>query len=158
MTRFLSLFLALFLATSLVASPVWSKEHKEPLKVIAPDLIVESCEFGKFPHKFAPMDEVPHEKVKFIPTNIAEGFGYSYGYRLVLKTSRKKVHWTHVVGASPGVDPSKAKPRKIQPEKVTGDGIFYFNFPIVAGYGKGKYWIKVWVEDEPLPVMYYTVK
>lgn len=147
---------AILLVFMLLGCPTWAKEE-QPLKVISPDLIVESFEFGKFPEGKAPMDEVPNSKVKFFPTTVVKGRGFSYGYRLKLKTSRKQINWTHTVGSFARKKSDEATKGKEKLHDVE-NGVVYFNFPIVDGFKKGKYWIKGWIEGQELPVLSYTVK
>lgn len=155
MTRCFSLVLALLLAASLAASPVWCKEQKKPLKVIAPDLIVESFEFGEFPNG---PKEVPASEEKFVPKHTTKG-GF-IGYRLKLKTTRERVKWCSKTGLCKGKDPAKAKINQgyenfyIEPE----NGLYYSKRVLAGNYPKGKYWIKGWIEGKALPILYYTVK
>ncbi|MBZ0187993.1 MAG: hypothetical protein K8F91_17225 [Candidatus Obscuribacterales bacterium] len=143
MTRFTSLFLALFLTATLAISPAWSRERKKELKIIAPDLIVESFEFGEF--RNGP-EEVPPEKEKFAPTTSTKG-GW-VGYRLKLKTTRKKVRWYHQIDSTKG---------KEHTEDVC-NGSIYFKWPIVDGYPRGRHLVKGWLERIELPAAHFTVQ
>src|SRR5271170_3816372 len=85
----LATLIIMFLAAAAVAAP-----ETKPLKVIAPDLIIESAEYGAF---------VPRGDVTmFVPTtNIARPDLAQYGWRLKLKTTRNEVHWSETGGNAP---------------------------------------------------------
>lgn len=138
----------------LIAVLFWIGGHahaKEPtpLKVIAPDVVVESFEFGKYPSGKDP-HAVDATKVKFIPVPslIASEEGYFYGYRLKLKTTRTKVFLNQAFGKSAKGLGWYAKPN---------NGIIYEEW-LLDGVRNGKRSVMVWVEGVELPPLVYTVK
>lgn len=141
-------FLALILATLFVASPMFARDGSKPLKEIAPDLVVESFDFGKFPVGHGPGD-VPAEKVKFIPVKVVKKnkLGFSYGYRLKVKTPRPKILWRH-----------KMRVEGRDHEIPISSGLYYKDWDIVSGYPKGRYEIRGWVEGIELPAISYRIK
>jgi hypothetical protein len=129
----LATLMTMFLAAAAVAAT-----ETKPLKVIAPDLIVESAEYGAF---------VPRGDVTmFVPlTTIRRPELGQYGWRLKLKTTRKEVHWSETGGKAPKL-------------------IHVFTSRPVHGYidhhldwvsSKGKFAITVNVEN--IPVKTFTV-
>jgi len=152
MTRFFTLVLSLFLAASL-ASLAWCKESKKPLKVIAPDLIVESFDFGEFPD--GPKDQ-PASKERFHSTSLTHG-GF-IGYRIKLKTDRKTVKLSHKIGSFRGSGPESAMKHKTDAIVPIDNGVICNKWVITAGYPRGKYWVKVWLEGKALPAVSYTIK
>jgi hypothetical protein len=126
-----------------------------PLKVIAPDLIVESLEFGKFPSGYGPHD-LPPNKVKFIPVprRIVSEESYSYGYRIKLKTTRPTVLIWQAFDSWPENPKQKGQGRH---EKPSANGCIYETWPL-DGVRNGPRWVKVWVENIELPKLTYTVK
>ncbi len=125
-----------------------AKETK-PLKVIAPDLIVESLDFGKYPDG-KDSHSVKPRSVNFIPvpSHVASSEGYVYGYRLKLKTTRSKVLLNQAFDKSPKGSGWAAKPT---------DGFIYEDWPL-DGVRNGKHSVSVWVEGVALPTLVYTVK
>lgn len=123
--------------------PPFESKSREPLLVIAPDLIVESFEFGEFPDGAKEPDP---GKERFIPKQKTPG-GF-IGYRLKLRTSRKEITWRHQLDTIEG---------KNHKESVN-NGTIYCKWVIVAGFPKGKHTLRGWVEDVELPPITYTVK
>ncbi|MDR3616001.1 MAG: hypothetical protein P4L53_20760 [Candidatus Obscuribacterales bacterium] len=122
-------------------------EEKEHLKVIAPDLIVESFEGGKFPKHHAPSDKP--KKVIFIPTKESKDPGFTYGYRIKLKTTRKEVNVKEQFEAFP----AKSVGRMEKPI----DGCIYRDWEDEA-LTVPNYWVKVWLEDVELPTLHVSRK
>lgn len=161
----ISILLApLIIVSSFLAPELsYAKRESKPVKVIAPDLIVESFEFGKFPDKFCPMNNIPHENIKFIPCKIVKGIGYNWGYRLKLKTSRTKIKLCSDGDYLSQRGPEAAKPhlpfKDVNAIEVPQDGFFYDDrYVLTFGFRKGQYWTKVWIEGVELPPLIYTIK
>lgn len=142
MNRYLVPLLAITAASTFAAAPLIGKE-KKPLKVVAPDLVVESFEFGEFPDGAKELDPT---KERFIPKKKTPG-GF-IGYRLKLKTNRKEITWRR------DLDETKGKDHK---EKVV-NGLVYEKWVVVAGFPKGKHVIRGWIEGVELPPITYTIK
>lgn len=122
-----------------------AKEQK-PILVMAPDLVVESCQVGRFNCDHSP-SRVPSEKVIFTPSKVSDGG--CYGYRIKLRTSQKKVK----ISEEFELFPEKSVGRMETPV----NGIIYRDWPD-TGVHKGPHWIKVWVNDVELPTLHYTRK
>jgi len=137
--------LVLALALVVSAAPATPKElARKPLKVIAPDLIVESFEFGEFPDGAKKLDPATE---RFHPTQTTRG-GF-IGYRLKLKTSRDSIIWRRSLDEKIGKD---------HDEKVAAGGLIYEKWIITEGFPKGRHAIRGWIEGVELPAIYYTVR
>jgi len=122
--------------------------ESKPLKVIAPDLVVEAAEFGAFPAGKGPRDRKGKEVV-FVPTEHVDKVGFSYGWRIKLQTPRKTVHVYPVWG-------DHAKEQKIQlgaVEKVV-DGYIYHDWDEV-GAKEHRHSVTVYVEGTPVKSFVY---
>ncbi len=128
---------------------------KQPLKVIAPDLVVESFEFGKFPNGKGPLDRVKPEQYKFIPvpSHIANEVGYAYGYRLKLRTTRPTVR---LFQSCSSPCPAKFHKGDGYTAKVY-KGAIYDEW-LVDGFRNVPHWVQVWIEDFELPKLTYYVR
>lgn len=136
-----------------------SAKETAPLKVIAPDLIVESVDFGKFPPGHGPLDDgMKPNEYRFIPLSkhLANQKAFGYGYRIRLKTDREKVRIFQGVDAPFNLG-------KLTPKKGDGtyekpvNGAIYKEF-LMDGLKNGNYNVYLWVEDVELPKLEYTVK
>ncbi|MBZ0188069.1 MAG: hypothetical protein K8F91_17610 [Candidatus Obscuribacterales bacterium] len=87
MNKYLLRLLSIAVATTVTVVPTYGKENN-PLKVIAPDLVVESFECGEFPDGPKELDPANEH---FVPKKKTRG-GF-IGYRLKLKTDRKEITW-----------------------------------------------------------------
>jgi hypothetical protein len=129
---------AALIATVILSGSVYAKDA-QPLKVIAPDLIVETAEYGAFVSKGG--------VTKFVPTTTIgrPGLG-EYGWRLKLKTTRDSVHWSETGDNGPKlVHVFTSKPEH---------GYIEHHLDWVNGI-KGKFAITVNVEN--VPVKTFTV-
>lgn len=138
-------FLLTVLALMSVAA--FSEAAVQPLKIIAPDLVVESCELGKFPDHHAPSDK--QNKVIFIPTIVSKCCGYSFGYRIKLRTTRKQVKIAEQFEGFPSTPAGRMETPK--------NGLIYRDWDD-GGVRKGPYWVRIWVEDVELPVLHCVRK
>ena len=65
-------------------------------KVIAPDLVIESAEYGAF--------VTSDNKTKFVQTTTVSRPGLGeYGWRLKVKTTRKVIHWSETGDTGPAI-------------------------------------------------------
>jgi hypothetical protein len=126
-------------------SSCFAKEQK-PILVIAPDLIIESCQVGKFRCDLSPT-RVPISKVQFTPSDVSDGG--CYGYRIKLRTTRKQVKISEEF--------ELFKEKSVGRLETPVDGIIYRDWDD-AGLHKGPHTVKVWVDDIELPTLHYTRK
>jgi len=143
--------LAAVIALSSLSNFSVGAKNGGPLKLITPDLSVQSVEFGKFPKGLSPND-VGVSRARFIPTTEAGEHGFWYGYRVVVNTNRTRILLrdtsdvkTHVERGDQG---TYVKPV---------DGVVYKCWDIVDGFPAGKHWIQVWIENKKLPRLNYNV-
>jgi hypothetical protein len=151
--RFQKRFLRTLLCAGLVIGSVGclqpsnSVAKEKPLAVIAPDLVVESCEIGEYPWwEFSPV-QTTTEKVRFRPTKISHGG--PYGYRIKLRTTRKEIKISDEFELFQTKSPGRM-------EKPV-NGLIYRDWPD-TGNKPGPHWVKVWVEDVELPTLNYVRK
>lgn len=131
-----------------------AKTPEKPLATIAPDLIVEALEFGKFPDGKSPF-EVSADKVKFIPvpSGIANEGGCEYGFRLKVKTKSKAIRLYKTFNTPKPREPKKGDGYTVSPV----NGAIYECWHL-DGFKNGDYWVKVWLEDKELPKLAYKLK
>ncbi len=123
-------------------APSYAKEQTYPI-TIAPDLIVESFEFGEFPDG---NKTVVNGSETFIPKRTVRGD--FIGYRIKLKTKRTSVRFHHqLMNAIEGIDGNE----KINNRTILVKWIVTKNFP------RGERWVKVWIEGKQLPLLRYKV-
>ncbi|HEY9871497.1 MAG TPA: hypothetical protein V6D08_20235 [Candidatus Obscuribacterales bacterium] len=116
-----------------------------PLKVIAPDLVIESVEQGEFlddpadPRHFRRTDVVPRKN------------RYLFGWRMKVKTTRKSILVQERGPAGKGHNgvPFQAVPKH---------GYIFQASDIVAGVSPGKYSATIYVENVPVTTVTSTVK
>lgn len=118
--------------------------------VVAPDLSITAAEFGAFPFKKGPRD-LKGKHVVFKPTDKVKESGFSYGYRLTLKTSRKQVRVFQKWSSHPD--------QKLQPGDPVDvvDGYIYSDWDEPTGSTKGKRELTVYVEQKPVKKFVYFV-
>jgi hypothetical protein len=147
---------ALFIATALfLGYSNIAKAETKPLKVVAPDLVVESFEFGKYTEGKGPIDDHSGKSnYEFIPvpSNVAKETGCGYGYRIRLKTHRTKIRIGQSVDKPFPHEPKKGEGRQTTPV----DGCIYDEW-LLDGFKNGSYSVRVWVEDVELPKLNYKV-
>ncbi len=148
---------ALVVLWALVAVPAFATDPVvvkpklvQPLKVIAPDLIIETAEQGEFhkmdkdgfhvdPLSFKRTDVVPHKD------------RYMFGWRMKVTTTRKFVL---VQERSPN-----GKGRQGQPfQAIPKEGYIFNATDVVVGVPRGKRSTRVYVEDVPIETFTSTVK
>lgn len=115
-----------------------------PLKVIAPDLVIESAEQCEF------MDD-PADPRHFKPSNIVGKQCGLFGWRMKVRTSRKVVL---VQETSARKGQAKALPLKRAPQY----GYLFAAREIVPGVSPGAYSATVLVENVPIRTFRWTVK
>jgi hypothetical protein len=133
----------LALAT-VVAIPALAKPlPNEPLKVIAPDLIIETAEQGEF------FDD-PADPRHFKRSDVVGKKSGLFGWRMKVKTTRKSilVQERATRGESHGL-PFQAVPKY---------GYLFGGAPIVQDVPPGKYSSTVFVENLPVKTFTMTVK
>lgn len=129
--------------TSVVAIPVLAKSlPSQPLKVIAPDLIIETAEQGEF------LDD-PADPRHFKRSDVVGKKCGLFGWRMKVRTTRKSILVQERAdkGESHGV-PFQAVPKY---------GYLFGGAPIVQGVPPGKYTSTVFVENVPVKTFTMTV-
>ncbi len=136
--------LAVAVSILMSVGPISAQQHMghRPLKVIAPDLIVETAEYGAFVSN--------GNATKFTPTTKISRNGLGeYGWRLRLKTTRKAVYWSETGDNAPKlVRVYKARPV---------NGYIEHHLDWVSGI-KGKFAITVNVENVPVKTFTITAQ
>lgn len=109
-------------------------------------------EFGKFKDGHSPSD---HTKgaIEFEPLKkpVANTVGYSYGYRILVKSPEALVRVLNSSSLIPR-DPPKGRGQLVKIDQ----GAIYYDWPI-DGFSNGKYLVKVWINDLPLPPLRYEI-
>jgi hypothetical protein len=133
---------AVILPPRMVAQESW-----QPVTV-APDLKVMSAEFGAFPAGKGPKDR-KGKAVVFTPTDKADKAGFSYGWRIKLRTPRKTVHVYPVWG-------DHATDQKVQlgSAETIVDGYIYRDWDEV-GAAKPRHSVTVYIEGKPVRTFVY---
>jgi hypothetical protein len=147
--------LAMIAAVLLLCGAAIAKEEKLP-RAIAPDLVVESFEFGKFPTGHGP-HEVSAEEVRFIPVPnriVSGASNCEYGCRIKLRTNRHDVRIYRTFNTPVPTEPKKGEGYMVKP---TSGGAIYETW-LLDGFKSGTYWMKMWVEDVELPKLTYTLE
>jgi hypothetical protein len=116
----------------------------EPLKVIAPDLVIESAEQGQF------LDD-PADPRHFKPTNIVGENCGLFGWRMKVRTT-KKVVLIQEKGAE------KGQPNALPLHGEPKYGYLFAAREIVRGVSPGKYSMTVCVENVPVKTFTYIVR
>ncbi len=145
----LSSFSTVIVTCLLIGSQSFAKDAK-PLKVVAPDLVIENAEQGAYckvdekTHDVDPRDLKP---LSVIPRK----HSFMFGWRMAIKTSRKSVlvQERSADGKGKSGMPFQAVPKF---------GYIYNFTDIVAGVGKGKYSKTIFVEDLPVKTFTYEVR
>jgi hypothetical protein len=124
-------------------SPCVAKESL-PLKVIAPDLVIESAEQGEF------LDD-PADPRRFKTGDIVGKKCGLFGWRMKVKTTRKLIL---VQEKGSGKGQGNALPVRKTPKH----GYLFSAADIVQGVPRGKYSSTVFVENVPVKTFTRTVK
>lgn len=119
-------------------------EDVVPLKVISPDLVIESAEQGEF------MDD-PADPRHFKPSNIVGKQCGLFGWRMKVRTSRKVIL---VQETSARKEQANAFAVKRTPKY----GYLFVARDIVRGASPGEYSSTVLVENVPIRTFKWTVK
>lgn len=122
---------------------------KDSTKSISNDLGIERAEFGRFPNGKGPRD-LKGKNVVFRPSHKVDAIGFSYGWRIKLKTSQKSVHVFEIW------DDRKTERGLGDPIKVV-DGFIYHDWDVVMGTRKGKHSVEVFIEKQPIKKFVYFV-
>lgn len=127
-------------------------ESRQNTVASATDFSVNAFEFGRFPEGHSPSDHAKGEiKFEALKRPIANKVGYSYGYRIRIKSRKAFVRVLNSSTLIPRDPPSgRGKLTKID------EGAIYYDWPI-DGFSNGKYLVKVWLNDVPLPPLHYVI-
>lgn len=136
--------LAVSVVGALSVNGLASAKDITALKVIAPDLVIESAEQGEF------MDE-PADPRHFKPSNIVGKQCGLFGWRMKVRTS-KKVVLVQETSARKGQANAFAVKRTPQ------YGYLFVARDIVRGVSPGEYSSTVLVENVPIRTFKWTVK
>lgn len=129
----------------LLAMPLLARETI----TVAKDITVVSAEFGAFPFQKGPQT-LRGRKVVFSPTNDVNKIGFSYGWRIKLKTPRRAVRVYEVWnGAKQGTGEGE--------DVQIVDGYIYHDWDVVMGTRKGKHTVEVFIEGVPVKTFAYFV-
>lgn len=116
----------------------------KPLKVIAPDLVIESAEQGEFIGD-------PADPLHFKKSDVVEKSTGLFGWRMKIKTTRKSL-----LVQEKGV--GKGQPNALPIKRIPKNGYIFAATDIVAGVPPGKYTSVIFVENLPIKTFTMVVK
>lgn len=144
-----ALFSTVIATCLMIGGPSFAKDS-QPLKTIAPDLIIQSAEQGaffKFDEKTHDVDPRDFKPLSVIPRKHA----FMFGWRMAVKTDRKSIL---VQEKSEGGNGKNGMPFQRSPRF----GYIYNFTDIVDGVAKGKYSKTIFVENVPVKTFSYEVR
>lgn len=136
--------LAVSVAGVLSVNGLASAKDITPLKVVAPDLVIESAEQGEF------MDD-PADPRHFKPSNTVGKQCGLFGWRMKVRTSRKVILVQETSSR-------KAQANALAIKRTPQYGYLFVGRDIVQGVSPGKYSATVLVEKVPIKTFTWTVK